>query len=65
MFPSQWHPELPVLDPLDEELLDDLVAAGLRFITSGGAGFDGVDIDYLTSKGVRRVGLGSDVPALR
>lgn len=45
--------ELPLLDPLDEELLDDLVAAGLRFITSGGAGFDGVDIDYLTSKGVR------------
>jgi lactate dehydrogenase-like 2-hydroxyacid dehydrogenase len=45
--------ELPSLDPLDKDLLDDLVGAGLRFITSGGAGFDGVDIDYLSSRGVR------------
>lgn len=48
LFPA----DLPRFDPMDEDLLSGLIDAGLKFITGGGAGFDLVDIDYLSSRGV-------------
>ena len=45
-----WEKPFPA--PLNEQLLQPLVQTGLKFITVGGAGYDRVDIDYLTSNGV-------------
>jgi len=38
--------------PINEELLRPLVQGGLKFICSSGAGFDHVDIEYLTKNKV-------------
>ena len=45
-----WKKPFPA--PLDERLLQPLVKAGLKFISVGGAGYDRVDIDYLTANGI-------------
>jgi lactate dehydrogenase-like 2-hydroxyacid dehydrogenase len=45
-----WAKPFPA--PLNEGLLRPLVKTGLKFISVGGAGYDRVDIDYLTSQGV-------------
>lgn len=45
----KWHQAWPW--PLDEGLVSSLVSTGCRFFSSGGAGFDFVDVPYLTRNG--------------
>ncbi|CDZ97707.1 glycerate-and formate-dehydrogenase [Phaffia rhodozyma] len=43
----QWDQPGPL--PMDEELLQPLAESGCKFITMGGAGYDHIDIKYLTA----------------
>lgn len=50
MYLVNWAKPFPA--PINEGLIRPLVETGLKFITVGGAGYDRVDIEYLTSQGV-------------
>jgi lactate dehydrogenase-like 2-hydroxyacid dehydrogenase len=50
LYNVDWSKPFPA--PINEGLVRPLVKSGLKLITVGGAGYDRVDIDYLTANGV-------------
>ncbi|KAJ9112462.1 hypothetical protein QFC20_002250 [Naganishia adeliensis] len=50
LYNVDWSKPFPA--PINEGLIRPLVETGLKLITVGGAGYDRVDIDYLTANGV-------------
>jgi lactate dehydrogenase-like 2-hydroxyacid dehydrogenase len=50
LYNVDWSKPFPA--PINEGLIRPLVETGLKLITVGGAGYDRVDVDYLTANGV-------------
>lgn len=50
LYNVDWSKPFPA--PINEGLIRPLVETGLKLITVGGAGYDRVDVDYLTASGV-------------
>lgn len=50
LYSVDWTKPFPA--PINEGLVRPLVQTGLKLITVGGAGYDRVDIAYLTANGV-------------
>ncbi|KAJ3868843.1 D-isomer specific 2-hydroxyacid dehydrogenase [Lentinula novae-zelandiae] len=62
LFINWWSRPFPW--PMDEALIGPLVETGCKMFSSGGAGYDSVDIKYMTAKGVYYANT-PKMPALR